>query len=73
MLLQQLLAGVAGIDPSLAKKLEELFGIKAETWINLQIGYEIDRAKIKYALYMKELTGKKVTICPLLECPKCKK
>ena len=73
MLLQQLLAGVAGIDPPLAKKLEELFDIKAETWINFQIAYELDRTKIKYALYMKELTGKEVTVCPLLECPKCKK
>jgi addiction module HigA family antidote len=40
--------GKRGITVALAIKLEKVFGISAETWMNLQIKYEIDLVKKKH-------------------------
>lgn len=40
--------GKRGITVPLAVKLEKVFGISAETWMNLQIKYEIDLVKKKH-------------------------
>ena len=47
--------GKRGITVPLAVKLERLLGISAETWMNLQIKYEIDLVKKKHN---DELKGK---------------
>lgn len=50
--------GKRGITVLLAVKLEKLFDISAETWMNLQIKYEIDLLKKKHN---EELKAKGIT------------
>jgi addiction module HigA family antidote len=45
--------GKRGITVPLAVKLEKIFGISAETWMNLQIKYEIDLVKKKHRAELK--------------------
>lgn len=49
-LLSEIITGKRNITPAIALKLEIAFDfdIKAEQWMRLQVGYEIDKMRIKY-------------------------
>jgi HTH-type transcriptional regulator/antitoxin HigA len=59
-----LLNGHRNITPSIAIKLEKVWGTDAEVWMNLQIRYEINILKIKHrdALQKTKLPVKRKTI-----------
>jgi len=48
--LSEIITGKRNITPALAIKLEAAldFDIKAEQWMRLQVGYEIDKIRIKH-------------------------
>lgn len=51
--------GKRNITVAIAIKLEYLLGIEAETWMNLQVKYEIDMVKLTHK---KELKSKAVPV-----------
>jgi len=56
--------GRRNLTPTVAVKLEEVLEISAEFWMNLQIKYDIDKIKKKYASKIKNSSlakGKKET------------
>lgn len=46
--------GHRNITPNIAIKLEEVLGIDAEFWMNIQIKYDIDLLKRKYQQNLKK-------------------
>jgi addiction module HigA family antidote len=53
--------GKRNVTVALAVKLEKVFGVKAETWMNLQMGYEINlmRKRMAEELKMAKVSSKK--------------
>lgn len=51
--------GKRNITVSVAIKLEELLGIDAEIWMNLQVKYEIDLVKIAHKKELKSVSKKR--------------
>ncbi len=45
--LNRVLMGHAAVSPLMALRLERLFGFTAEFWMNLQMAYDLDRARKK--------------------------
>jgi addiction module HigA family antidote len=43
--LSELLDGHAGVSPEMAIRLEQAFGSTAETWLNMQLEYDLWQAK----------------------------
>lgn len=46
--LSEIINGKRSIPPALALKLESVLEMKAELWMRLQVGYEIDKIRIKH-------------------------
>lgn len=46
--LSEIITGKRNITPAMALKLESVLEIKAELWMRLQVGYEIDKIRIKH-------------------------
>ena len=45
--MSEIINGKRNLTPELAVRLEDALGIKAEFWMKYQVGYEIDRIRIK--------------------------
>jgi addiction module HigA family antidote len=63
--------GKRGITVPLAVMLEKIFGISAETWMNLQVKYEIDLVKKKHNAELKTKgikASKKASIREAITC-----
>lgn len=52
--ISSIIHGRRNITPTIAVKLEEVLGISAEFWMNLQIKYDIDKIKKSYTLKIKK-------------------
>ncbi len=48
--MSEIINGKRNITPELVVRLEDALGIKAEFWMKYQVGYEIDRIRIKKKL-----------------------
>ncbi len=46
--LNEIIKGKRDINPAIALKLEEALGISTETWMNLQVQYDLDVVRHKH-------------------------
>ena len=51
-----LLNGKRNINVLLAIQLEKIFGIDAETWMNIQVKYDIDKVKMTHAKELESIS-----------------
>lgn len=50
-----IISGKRSITVPIAIKLEKIFGIDAEVWMNLQVKYDIEKLKMEYSKDLKIL------------------
>ncbi|WP_273211663.1 HigA family addiction module antitoxin [Runella zeae] len=52
--LNEIIKGKRDISPEIALKLEEGLGISAETWMNLQVQYDLDTVRQRHRKQIQE-------------------